>query len=95
VIAELAVDGPLRSTLRSRAVDDDVDASSGRELNAADSDPCWSNAGAAGPGPGGSWIGPAGMSMCRRLIAGLNRSSLRSIGLSLALTTKQTSIYRV
>jgi len=78
---ELAVDGPLRSTLRSRAVDDDVDASSGRELNV----PCWSNAGAAGPGTGGSWIGRAGMSMCRRLIAGLNRSSLRSIGLSLTL----------
>jgi len=33
VTEELAVDGPLRSTLRSRTVDDDVEASSGRELN--------------------------------------------------------------
>jgi len=92
VIEELAVDGPLRSTLRSRTVDDDVDASSGRELNAVDSDPCWSNPGAAGPGTGGSWIGRAGMSMCRRLIAGLNRSSLRSIGLSLTLISNNITL---
>ena len=91
VIAELAVDGPLRSMLRSRAVDDEAGASSERELNVADSDPCWSNPGAAGPGPGGSWIGRAGMSMCRRLMAGLNRSSLRSIGLSLTLMTKNNN----
>jgi len=82
----LVVDCALWSTLRSRA-DDDVDASSGRELNVADSDE-WrdSNPGNAGPaGPDDSWIGRAGMSMCRRLIAGLNKSSLRSIGLSLTL----------
>ena len=85
--AELeAVVGPLRSTLRSRAVVDDVDASSACEPNA-----CWSNAaGATGPGPDGSWIGRAGMSMCRRLMAGLNRSSLRSIGLSVTLTYRNT-----
>ena len=88
VAAETAVVGPLRSTLRSRAVEDDVDASSACELNA-----CWSNAAGAavGPGPGGSWIGRAGMSMCRRLMAGLNRSSLRSIGLSVTLTCHVTT----
>ena len=81
VIDEVEVDGPLRSTLRSRAADVDVEASSRcDELNAVC---CWSNT--AGPGPGGSWIGRAGMSMCSRLIAGLNRSSLRSIGLSVTL----------
>ena len=79
--------GPLRSTLRSRAVVDAASSACCPELpNAAE---CWSNDPASGGGTAagpGNGMGRAGMSMCRRLMAGLNRSSLRSIGLSVTLS---------